>query len=444
MNSSLSAGSVDPQLVEQARAFARQGRIADAERVYREVLSEVPDAPEALNFVAMCALSRGDLVDAQRKLEHASELEPRQPEIWKSLGVVHLAADRAQQALDAFDHALGLDPAHFVARLHRGAAMERLGRHYDAIANYFGAIVAAQDHGQWLSDATTAPGLQPAVRHAMRAVGGGRRQLFLDLLAPLRERHGGEALRRVEQGLAIYLGDAPPNYPDPLQKPKFFYVPGLRTQRFFERELFPWHAELEKHTDTIREELLGVLADQQGVEPFYGTDDAALLEEQGALRGDRGTPQWNAFFFHRHGEVFEQNAKRCPRTTKVLESLPLVHIREHAPEVLFSVLTPGSHIMLHSGVTNTRLVTHLPLIIPEDCAIRVGGVDHVWRAGHCVTFDDTFEHEAWNRSDKVRVIMILDSWHPDLSDAEREAIALLVGGIGDFSRAANVTPPPTD
>ena len=434
----------DAKRIEQARACARQGRIPEAESAYRAILTETPDVPEALNFVAMCALSRGDLAEAQRLLDHAVELEPTQPEIWKSLGIVHLAADRSQRALECFDRALQLDSSHFVARLHRGAALERLGKQYEATANYYGAIVAAQNRGQWLNEASTPPGLRVAVLHAMRTVNQGRRQLFLDLLAPLREQHGAGALKRVEQGLMIYLGDAPANYPDPRQRPKFFYVPGLRTQPYFERELFPWHAELERHTDMIREELRGVLADPQGVEPFLGTNDQEILEQQKALRGDRGAPQWNAFFFHRHGEVFEQNARRCPRTTEVLSSLPLVHIREHAPEVLFSVLTPGSHILPHHGVTNTRLVTHLPLIVPEDCAIRVGGEDHVWQEGRCVTFDDTFEHEAWNRSDKLRAVMLLDSWHPDLSEAERKAITELVGGIGDFNRAANVAPPPKD
>jgi len=443
-DTSIRTGPADPQRIEQARAFARQGRIADAESAYRAVLGDAPDTPEALNFVAMCALARGGVAEAQAKLERAAELEPAQPEIWKSLGVVHLAADRAQQALDAFDRALQLDPAHFVARLHRGAALERLGRRYEAVASYFGAIVAAQKRDQWLNDASTASGLRMPVKHAMRMVHAERTQLFLHLLDPLRAQYGSAALRRVEQGLAIYLGTAPADYADPRQRPKFFYVPGLRTQPYFERELFPWHIDLERHTATIREELLGVLADNQGIEPFLGTNDAEILEEQKALRGERGAPQWNAFFFHRHGEVFEQNARRCPRTTGVLDSLPLVHIREHAPEVLFSVLTPGSHILPHYGVTNTRLVTHLPLIVPPDCAIRVGGVEHVWQEGCCVTFDDTFEHEAWNRSDRVRAVMILDSWHPDLTEAEREAITVLVGGIGDFNRAAEVAPPPKD
>jgi aspartate beta-hydroxylase len=438
------AVQADEARINQARAHAAQHRIADAEALYRDILKTAPDTAEALNFVAMCALARGEFASAVHDLEHAARINPTEPEIWKNLGIVHLAQHHGDEALDAFDRALGLEPMHFAARLHRGAALEQLGRVEDATTAYFGALSAAQARGKWRNDMTTPPGLRPAVKHAIAFVNLHRKRLFMESLQPLRDKYGAGSLARVEQGLEIYLGDRPANYPDPRQYCKFFYVPGLTATPYYPRELFPWHAELEKHTDTIREELRGVLEQPIGVEPFLGTNDNKLLKEQNLLDGTRGEAQWNSFFFHRHGEVFEQNARRCPRTSEILDSLPLVHIRGHAPEVLFSILTPGSHILKHHGVTNTRLVTHLPLIIPEDCAISVGGVDHAWQEGRCVTFDDTFEHEAWNHSDKVRAVMILDSWHPDLTGAEREAIALLVGGIGDFNQAARVDAPPTD
>lgn len=434
----------DEARINLARAHAAQHRLADAEAEYRAILESAPDTPEALNFVAMCALSRGDLAAAQRGLEHAARLNPTEPEIWKNLGIVHLAQRRGGDALDALDRALGIEPMHFAARLHRGAALEQLNRADDATAAYFGAVVTAQARGKWRNDVTTPPGLRAAVRHAIAFIDQHRRRLFMQLLQPLRDQYGATSLARVEQGLAIYLGDAPANYPDARQYCKFFYVPGLATQPYYPRDAFPWQLELERHTDTIRAELRGVLDLPIGVEPFLGTNDNAVLKQQNLLDGTRGKAEWNSFFFHRYGEVFQQNAQRCPRTTEILAGLPLVHIRGHAPEVLFSILAPGSHILKHHGVTNTRLVTHLPLIIPEDCAISVGGVEHVWREGHCVTFDDTFEHEAWNRSDKVRAVMILDAWHPDLTEAERAAVALLVGGIGDFNQSARVDAPPSD
>jgi aspartate beta-hydroxylase len=74
----------------------------------------------------------------------------------------------------------------------------------------------------------------------------------------------------------------------------------------------------------------------------------------------------------------------------------------------------------------------LPLIVPEDCALNVGGEIHEWREGRIVVFDDTYEHEAWNRSRSTRVVLIFDVWNPYLSDAERAAVTDVVAAIGDF------------
>jgi aspartate beta-hydroxylase len=115
--------------------------------------------------------------------------------------------------------------------------------------------------------------------------------------------------------------------------------------------------------------------------------------------------------------------------------LPLSRIREHGPEVLFSVFTAGTHLLPHRGVTNARLVAHLPLIVPRDCALRVAGEDHVWREGEVVVFDDTYEHEAWNRSDAIRVVLIFDIWNPLLTDVERAALTELIPSFGDFRHA---------
>jgi aspartate beta-hydroxylase len=84
-------------------------------------------------------------------------------------------------------------------------------------------------------------------------------------------------------------------------------------------------------------------------------------------------------------------------------------------------------------------VTHLPLVIPEgDCKLVVGGEAHAWQEGRCVTFDDTFLHEAWNRTDRQRVVLILDTWNPYLTEPECIALRDLVEKIGEFNMGAGI------
>jgi aspartyl/asparaginyl beta-hydroxylase (cupin superfamily) len=93
-----------------------------------------------------------------------------------------------------------------------------------------------------------------------------------------------------------------------------------------------------------------------------------------------------------------------------------------APNAFFSLLRPKTRIPPHTGVTNSRAIVHLPLTIPEGCGFRVGGETRPWIEGRPFAFDDTIEHEAWNDSDSIRTVLILDCWNPHLSEAEQEFV----------------------
>lgn len=150
---------------------------------------------------------------------------------------------------------------------------------------------------------------------------------------------------------------------------------------------------------------------------------------------------WDAYFFFCDGERIEDHHAACPRVSSVLAQLPLDHIRDHGPEVCFSILRPGAHILPHRGVTNARAVLHLGLEIPDGCALNLPAVEQItWQPGRCFAFDDTYEHEAWNRSATTRTVLLGDIWNPYLRPAEREALAALVGLIGDFNREAAPAP----
>ncbi|CAM5583642.1 Aspartyl beta-hydroxylase OS=Rhodanobacter lindaniclasticus OX=75310 GN=B1991_18360 PE=3 SV=1 [Rhodanobacter lindaniclasticus] len=420
-------------LQRAAKEAVQRGDMERAEQCYLRLLETAPTHVEALQFVAARHLARGELKRAIAMLGVARQAQPDDPGTLHQLGAAQSAAGDWQGAVDNLKRCLELAPRAFVVRLRLGVALEQLGLSHDALVAYVAAVNTAQASGRWLSDATTAPGLRAAVKHAMDGIDRGRRQLFDAVLQPLRQRYGASGMTRVEQCLAIYLGEQPLAPPDPRQRPKFLYFPGVPSQPYYPRERFPWQAGLEAGATAIREELQAVLSQSRDLESFLRTDSPQATAELLRSSGTEGAA-WDAYFFHRHGERYDEHAAACPRTAALLDALPLAYVREHSPETLYSVLRPGTHILPHRGVTNTRLVTHLPLIVPADCALRVGGEVHEWQAGRCVTFDDTFEHEAWNRSGETRVVLILDCWNPDLTEIERVAVADLVGAIGDFNR----------
>ncbi|HEX3896725.1 MAG TPA: aspartyl/asparaginyl beta-hydroxylase domain-containing protein [Rudaea sp.] len=342
--------------------------------------------------------------------------------------------DRPAEALPLFERALQTKPDFFVGRLQYARVLELAERNDEALRNYFRALNDAQTKGRWRNEETTAPVIRELVKYAMNYVDAGRERIFGSVLAPFRAANPPEELARVEQCLQIYLGDRVPDYQNSAQRAKFLHFPGLPTSAYFAGALFPWYAELEKNTDIISAELLALLGEKKNFEPFLNIPSPEQVPNY--LGGEK--PNWDAFFFYRHGRRYDENCAQCPRTTEILESLPLVRIAEHAPEVCFSVLTPGTHILPHHGSTNTRLVTHLPLVVPPDCAIKVGGELHAWEEGRCITFDDTFEHEAWNRSDQTRTVLIMDVWNPYLTDIEKGAVTALIEAIRSFNRSSGV------
>jgi aspartyl/asparaginyl beta-hydroxylase (cupin superfamily) len=114
----------------------------------------------------------------------------------------------------------------------------------------------------------------------------------------------------------------------------------------------------------------------------------------------------------------------------VLTPQPVIPHR--APLALFSRLKPGTHILPHHGMLNTRLICHLPLIVPEGCGLRVGGESRAWQRGKLTIFDDSFEHEAWNRGTSDRTVLLFEIWRPDISADERDHLTRIFSAIDSY------------
>ena len=215
-----------------------------------------------------------------------------------------------------------------------------------------------------------------------------------------------------------------------VQEPRYFYFPGLPQIQFYERQQFPWLDAVEAATDDIRSELLEVMREDGAFEPYLKSDPSRPYKPQDGMIDN---PDWGAFYLWKNGELQAENAARCPRTLKALEGAPLARFPNRSPSVLFSLLKPGAKIPPHNGLANTRLICHLPLIIPPDCGFRVGNEVREWREGQAWVFDDSINHEAWNRSDRTRVILLFDIERPEMSEQENALVSALFAAVDRYS-----------
>ncbi len=171
----------------------------------------------------------------------------------------------------------------------------------------------------------------------------------------------------------------------------------------------------------MQEEILGLWAEnaEEGFRPYVIHPPGVPLGQWAELNH---SPRWSAWFFWENGVRNDANCARCPKTTAVLDTLPLLDIPSKGPTAMFSILEPHTRIPPHTGTSNTRTTIHLPLVVPPGCGFRVGAETREWHEGEAWAFDDTIEHEAWNDSDRPRAILIIDSWNPLLTEAEREVV----------------------
>jgi aspartate beta-hydroxylase len=313
----------------------------------------------------------------------------------------------------------GLPPGGFQTLLQAAWRFEADGEARTAAAVYRTALQAIP---QFLSRSA-----EPILAHAKACAEANDRALesyLADRLGEIRNRHGNVALDRFDQCLDILLRKRRVYRP----APSFLYLPQMPAVEFHDRAAFPWLDALEAATDDIRGELINVLADgQEGLEPYI--DETVPHDRWRELNRSR---RWGVFYLWRTGVANAANLARCPKTAKALEAWPPCDLLRTGPTAVFSILDAKTRIPPHVGVNNARLIVHLPLVVPPGCGFRVGGETRSWEPGKAFVFDDTIEHEAWNDSDQPRAVLILDTWNPQVTEAERELITALTAGVGAF------------
>ncbi|THD53841.1 MAG: aspartyl/asparaginyl beta-hydroxylase domain-containing protein [Phenylobacterium sp.] len=378
--------------------------------------------PDLLLRDAISALRSHRPEDALELLDQITAAGRGNAAVWLAVAMTHNGLGNPARELAALNEALKLEPRNLRALIMTGDNLAAAGDgraaciYYDAV----GKIAAMQPP----ADQGLAAQVTRARRLALEYGAEFENHLLATMAAEGVDQPGA---RRVRESLDLMLGKRQIY----LQQPRHYYFPELPNIAWAERAAFPWLAEVEAATDAIRGELGQVLQDGAAFAPYLEPEPNRPVFAE--TRGMLDNPAWSSFYLWKSGAPVPENIARCPSVMAALENAPLCKIAGRTPSVFFSLLQPGAHIQPHHGFTNARYICHLPLIVPDGCAMRVGAETRPWAQGEACIFDDSIEHEAWNKHpDALRVVLIFDIWRPELRETERSLVSTLLQAVDSY------------
>ena len=370
---------------------------------------------------AIAALRGGIPGQARAILESLTAQGADTAAVWGVLALACRDQEDMPAALEAAERSLALEARNPRALVVKGDAYYKLGDRQASAAFYREALK------QLPAQAQMAPDMATEIERARERVG----TLANDFANHLGRSIGGliesapEDTTRMEHTRDLLLGKRQIFYPEPKQ----IHFPGLPLVEFVDPKDFGWVSEVEEAFEDIRSEAQELLADQAEFGAYLTADGSRPAYD---MHGLKNSEDWGAFYLWNNGEPVRENQILCPKTTTVMENLPLVFSGKRCPNVLFSKLKSGSRIPPHHGMINTRLICHLPLIVPRRCGFRVGNDIREWVPGKVWLFDDTVEHEAWNNSGEDRILLIFEVWKPGLSNSEKNFITRLLEAVDAY------------
>jgi aspartyl/asparaginyl beta-hydroxylase (cupin superfamily) len=369
---------------------------------------------EGLVRDAVAALHAGRADEARSLAERATALGVGNAQAWLLLATACRAQNDPAGEENALDRLLAIEPRMVRGLIMKGDCRARAGDDRAAVSFYRSALhVGSQDnHPQPVLDELRRA---ETIMRQLEARYAGRLEASLSG----RGLPPGQRSARFQQSLDIIAGRKQVF----LQEPTVYYFPGLPQRQYYDPAEFAWAGAIEAAAAAIRTEIEAVRAGgDEGFRAYIQAEHNNPRLDENPLLGNR---DWSALFLCENGRRDEAAIARCPSAWEAAQAAPLPRIADTAPTVMFSLLRPGARISPHTGVQNTRLTCHLPLIVPSRCGFRVGNEVREWEEGKLLIFDDTIEHEAWNDSGEDRLVLIFDIWRPELTEQERREVTAL-------------------
>jgi len=384
-------------------------------------MTELQSEVEKHGRRAIAAMRSGDAAGAREAFSAAVAADARNLDAWIGLAFACAKLRDDAATLAAIDRALQIDPRHLRALIFKADHLVSTAKHGPAVAFYRAALRVAGDTPQPADVASALERARAVVERNAAAV----QQRLLDGLKTA-GHDPVTASPRFAASVEISLGRRQVYH----QGPTRYYFPGLPQRQFYAREEFGWTQQVEAATDAIRRELRALLAEKTHFAPYLqGNTSAPAMNERSLV----DNPDWSACYLVQNGRLTAAGA-RCPQTMDALQAAPIPRIPDRSPNVLFSRLAPRTRIPAHNGFLNTRLICHLPLVVPQNCGkLRCGSEEKAWEEGRLMIFDDSIEHEAWNDSEAERFVLLFEIWRPELEEQERAEVSALLTLSGQYA-----------
>ncbi|KAH9377996.1 hypothetical protein HPB48_015091 [Haemaphysalis longicornis] len=352
-------------------------------QAYLQVM-ELPGVPDQLylkagNKAADRMRFRGFLTKALKLQAEMSAKFPKNTDIKNQMAVSYLMIGQGKVAAQLLEQVLNQDPYNGFAKAHYGFILKTERNDLEGGIKYMGEGIATREPG----------------------VIDGRFYLHL-----------GDALQRTGQdaaALEVYKEGVKEGLFASVYQRSLYSVDGLQAQPWWDPSKTPYASSikvLEKHWLDIKNEALSLMTDK-GFKP-----ESENLRDSG---------DWKQFEMFARGRKIERNCRLAPKTCALISRIPDAAGCKRG-QAKFSLMHPGTHVWAHVGPTNCRLRSHLGLVVPPKVRIRVANETREWKEGKVLMFDDSFEHEVWHDGDSLRLVLIVDFWHPDLSAAQKASL----------------------
>jgi aspartate beta-hydroxylase len=367
-----------------------------AAKIYLDVLARDGDHRDALFYLANYSFQSNQLQQAMEFVSRYIHLEPSHSAPRRLLGEIAELQDDMTSALTLYQQAVDTAPDAGVAYLYLAAAHARQGRNNTA--------------AQLASRAFELDSSLLFVAQDENAHAGARERAarLLRISAEVLSRHHRSAAKTDRIKALRWCGNDDSGKDDRTadHNPYLIDLPGVTKSPFIDS---PVATALQAAADVIVAEVMANLKPESD-----GVPQAALH-----IGGNMASEGWSAVHFWRAGAAQAETLAHFPKTAEILRGLPLSQFNGVPAYAWLSILQPGVELPVHHGASSAHVTIHLGIDVPEgNCVLQVIGEERTWKTGEAFAFMDSFAHNSWNYTDKLRVVLVVQAPHPDLTAAE--------------------------